>query len=126
MKKIEIKKPEEFLKLIELNKNNYLYHDHPTDGLDLFTDEIVENYGYHAIAFDFITYANIANFIENNCEGTFTFNNHPMGFSGFAVVDDIKKVREQVKEYIVNEIQSNKLDELDSDQKLALKIFNVY
>jgi hypothetical protein len=125
MQKIEIEKPDEFLKLIEANKNKYLYHDHPSDGLDLFTDEELETYGWHSVSFDFITYRTIAEFIENNCDGTFTFNDHPMGFNGFVIVDDIEKTRQQVKEFIINKIKSNLLDDYDEDQKEALEFFEI-
>ena len=125
MKKVEIQKPDEFLKLVESNKDIYLYHDHPSDGLDLFTDEILESYGWHAVAFDFITYRVLAEFMEEYCDGTFTFNDHPMGFNGFAVVDDIKAVRIQLKDFIIKQIKSNILDEYDDDQQDALDFFEI-
>ena len=125
MKKIEIEKPAEFLKLIAENKNNYLYNDHPSDGIDLFTDEQIELYGWHAIAFDDITYRVIAEFIEENCEGTFTFNDHPMGFNAYAVLDDVESARVQIKDFIVNKIQTFDLTDLDDDQKEALEFFAI-
>ena len=125
MKKVEIKKPDEFLKLVESKKNVYLYHDHPSDGLDLFTDEICESYGWQAVAFDFITYRILAEFMEENCDGTFTFNDHPMGFNGFAEVDDIIKTRKQLRAFIIEQIKANPLDEYDDDQLEALKFFEL-
>ncbi|MBL6970245.1 MAG: hypothetical protein ISR68_02475 [Campylobacterales bacterium] len=125
MEKIEIEKPDAFLKLVESKKNEYLYHDHPSDGLDLFTDETMEDYGWHAISFDFITYRTIAQFIEDNCDGQFYFNDHPMGYNAFAIVDDIEKTREQVKSYIVDQIKANPIDDLDDDQEEALEFFGI-
>lgn len=125
MKKIEIEKPAEFLKLIAENKNLYLYNDHPSDGIDLFTDEQIELYGWHGIAFDNITYRGIAEFIEDNCEGTFTFNDHPMGFNAYAVLDDVESARVQIKEFIVNKIKSLDLTDLDDDQKEAIEFFGI-
>ncbi|MBT3280465.1 MAG: hypothetical protein HOF69_00055 [Campylobacteraceae bacterium] len=125
MTKVEIEKPDEFLKLVESKKSEYLYHDHPSDGLDLFTDEIMESYGWHAVSFDFITYRSIAEFIEENCAGTFTFNDHPMGFNGFAVVDNIEEARAQVKAYIIDMIKSNLQDDYDDDQQEALEFFDI-
>ncbi len=125
MKKIEIEKPAEFLKLIEENKNLYLYNDHPSDGIDLFTDEQIEMYGWHGTTFDEITYRIIAEFIEDNCEGTFTFNDHPMGFNAYAVLDDIESARVEIKEFIVNKIKSLDLIDLDDDQKEALEFFGI-
>lgn len=125
LKKIDIEKPDVFLKLVEENKNNYLYHDHPSDGLDLFTDEQIENYGWHAVTFEEIKYRDIAQFIEENCEGTFTFNDHPMGFNGYVIVDDIEQVRIEVKGYIINKIKSLDLSDLDDDQKEAVEFFDI-
>ena len=41
------------------------------------------------------------------------------------VVDDIKKVRTQVKEYIINRIKSLDLSDLNGDQKEAIEFFNI-
>ncbi len=125
MKKNEIEKPDEFLKLIDVKQNDFLYQDHPNDGIDLFCDKELEDMGWHAASFDFITYRNIANFIEENCEGTLTFNDHPMGFNGFVEVDNIEDVRVQVREFIINQINTNKLDDYDDDQIEALEFFNI-
>jgi len=125
MKKNEIDKPNDFLKLVEIKQNDYLYHDHPNDGIDLFCDKKLEEMGWHSTVFDFITYRDIATFIEENCEGTLTFNDHPMGFNGFVEVDDIIQVREDVKNFIIKKIQENKLDEYDEDQQEALEFFNI-
>ena len=125
MIKNEIEKPDEFLKLIGEKNNEYLYQDHPNDGIDLFSDKRLEDMGWHSSSFDFITYRDIANFIEENCEGTLTFNNHPMGFNGFVKVDDIEDVRVKVKAFICDKIKSNILDEYDDDQQEALEFFNI-
>ncbi|MCK5110298.1 MAG: hypothetical protein KAQ94_02170 [Arcobacteraceae bacterium] len=125
MKKHEIEKPDEFLKLIETKGNDYLYHDHPNDGIDLFCDKELEDMGWHASTFEFLTYRDIANFIEENCEGTLTFNDHPMGFNGFVEVDDIEDVRVKVKKFIIEQINANKPDELNEDQLEAFEFFNI-
>jgi len=125
MKKIEIEKPQEFLDLIAQNKDKYLYQDHPNDGIDLFTDEVIESYGWHATTFDEITYRDIAEFIEDNCDGEMYFNNHPMGFNGFVIVSDIQKAREQIKSFIIDSIKQLDLSELDDDQTEALEFFGI-
>lgn len=125
MKKVEIDKPDEFLKLIAQKNNDYLYHDHPNDGLDVFSDDALEEMGWHSSAFEFIKYRDIAEFIEENCEGTLTFNDHPMGFNGFVEVDNIEDVQVAVKAFIINEIKNNILDEYDDDQKEALEFFGI-
>jgi hypothetical protein len=123
MKEIEIDKPDEFLKLIEAKKDQYLYQDHPNDGIDLFLDEELEQMGWYATTFEFITYRDIANFIESNCQGTLTYNNHPMGFNVFVIVDDIENVRLEVRKFIQQKIKDNPLDEYDDDQKEAIEYF---
>ncbi len=125
MKTIEIDKPNDFLKLVESKKHDYLYHDHPNEGIDLFCDDELEDMGYNCVVFDFITYRGISEFIEKNCEGTLTFVNHPMGFNGFVEVDNIEDVRVKVKQYIIDLIKANPLDEYDSDQVEALEFLNL-
>ncbi|MEA3497593.1 MAG: hypothetical protein U9R16_00905 [Campylobacterota bacterium] len=125
MKKVEIDKPDDFLQLVASKKDDYLYHDHPNEGIDLFCDDELESLGYECVVFDFITYRGISEFIEDNCEGTLTFVNHPMGFNGFVEVDNIEDVRAKVKQYIIDQIRANPLDEYDDDQKEALKFLGI-
>ena len=125
MKKIEIEKPADFLKLIEENKNNYLYNDHPSDGIDLFTDEEIELYGWHGVVFDDISYRKIAKFIEENCEGELVFNDHPMGFNAYAILANLEEARVQIKEYIISTIKKLDLSTLDDDQLESLEFFNI-
>jgi len=125
MNKVEIDKPNDFLELVESKKHDYLYHDHPNEGIDLFCDDELESLGYESVVFDFITYRGISEFIEENCEGTLTFVNHPMGFNGFVEVTDIQDVRTKVKQYIIDLIKEHNLDEYDDDQKVALKFLGI-
>ena len=125
LKKNEIEKPNDFLELVAKKSKVYLYHDHPNEGIDLFCDDELEDMGWQAVTFDFINYRKIAEFIEENCEGTLTFNDHPMGFNGFVEVDNIKDVRVQVEKFIISEITNNKLDEYDDEQKEALEFFKI-
>ena len=127
MKKVEIEKPDDFLKLVESKKFEYLYHDHPSDGIDLFCDDEVEKLGYESVVFDCITYRGIAEFIEQNCEGTLYYNDHPMGFNGFVIVDNIEDVRAKVKQYIVDTIKAQNIDndDLDDEQLEALEFLGI-
>ena len=125
MKKIEIDKPDEFLKLVASKSKEYLYHDHPNEGIDLFCDDELEELGYRCVVFDFITYRGISEFIEDNCEGTLTFVNHPMGFNGFVEIENIEDVRSKVKQYIIDTIKANSLDEYDTDQEEALEFLGI-
>ena len=125
MKKVEIEKPDAYLKLVASKSKEYLYHDHPSEGIDFFCDDEVEDIGYNCVVFDFITYRGIAEFIEENCEGTLTFNDHPLGFNGFVEVDNIEDVRKQVKSYVIDQIKANPLDEYDDEQKEALEFLGL-
>lgn len=125
MKKVEIERPEEYLDLVAKKAKEYLYHDHPTEGIDFFCDDELENIGWHSSVFEFLKYRDIAEFIEENCEGTLTFNDHPMGFNGFVEVDNIEDVRVKVKQFVIEKIKSNKLEEYDIDQQESLEFFGI-
>ena len=63
-----------------------------------------------------VTYRDIAQFIEENCEGTFVFYDNTIQFSGFLIVDDIVKTRDKVKAFIIEAVNKKiKNDELDFD-----------
>ncbi|MBD3841623.1 MAG: hypothetical protein IE909_07010 [Campylobacterales bacterium] len=125
MKHNEIEKPEEYLKLLESKKESLLYHDHPNDGIEVFQDAQTEDIGWHACSFDFLNYRVLAKFIEENCDGTFTYCDNPLGFNGFVEVDDIVTVRQQLKNFCIEQIKANKLDSYDNDQIKALKFFGI-
>ena len=125
MKKIEIDKPDDFLKLVASKSKEYLYHDHPNEGIDLFCDDALEDIGWHCVSFDFITYRGISEFIEENCEGTLTFNDHPLGFNGFVEVDDIEDVRVKVKDYVIDLINTNPQEKYDEDQIEAMEFLGI-
>jgi hypothetical protein len=127
MKKTSIDKPQEYLDLIAKNKDNYLYNDHPSDGIDLFCDDAIETIGWHACTFDFLQYRDLAKFMEDNCDGELVFNDHPMGFNAYAIIDDATKTAQQLKEFCIDKITKENIpiDELDDDQKEALKFFEL-
>lgn len=125
MKKIEIEKPAEFMDLAKSKNNSFLYYDHPSDGIDYFNDPELEDIGWNACVFPFISYRTIAQFMEENCEGTLTFNDNEMGFNGFAEVDNILEAREQVKAFVIEQIKNNKLEEYDDDQIESLEFFGI-
>ncbi len=127
MKKISIEKPQEYLDLIALNKDKYLYNDHPSDGIDLFCDDKIEQIGWHACTFDFLQYRDLASFMEENCEGELVFNDHPMGFNAYAIIDDPVKTAKQLKEFCIKRIKEENIpaDELDEDQLEAMEFFGI-
>jgi len=106
--------------IIGLNKDYMLYFDHQSDGVEIFEDKELEDYGWHASVLE-INYRQIADFIESNCEGTLVCYDNEVQFNGFVYVDDINKVRAQVKEFIIKQTKQNiedKLIELDDDDAI--------
>lgn len=114
--------------IIELNKNDMLYYDHQSDGVEVFEDETMENYGWHASALE-INYREITDFIENNCEGTLVFYDNEIQFNGFCIIDNIEDARSSVKEFIKNTAKENiekNILELDDDDVIeALEFFEI-
>jgi hypothetical protein len=114
--------------IIGLNAQNMLYFDHQSDGVEIFEDKILEDYGWQASALE-INYRTISDFIEENCEGTLLCYDNEIQFSGFALVDNIEDVRVQVKEFIINKTKENiknSLLELDDDDVVeALEFFDI-
>lgn len=106
--------------IIGMNKDNMLYFDHQSDGVEIFEDKELEDYGWHASVLE-INYRQIADFIEENCDGILVCYDNQVQFNGFVFVDDIKKVRIQVKEFIIKQTKQNiedKLIELDDEDAI--------
>ena len=114
--------------IIDLNKENMLYFDHQSDGVEIFEDKVLEDYGWHSNSLG-ISYRQISEFIEDNCDGTLLYYDNSVQFNGFCVVNDIEDVRLKVKKYIIEETLKNIKDELidleDSDVQEALEYFNI-
>lgn len=114
--------------IIDLNKNEMLYFDHQSDGVEIFEDKELEEFGWQATPLE-IKYRELSDFIENNCEGTLLFYDNEIQFSGFAIVNDIQKTREEVKGFIITKAKENiseNLVELDDDDVIeALEFFNI-
>lgn len=125
MKKVHIESPEKYMKLLQAKRGEFLYQDHPNDGIDFFNDKELEEIGWHASIFSFLSYRDISHFIEENCEGTLTYNDHPMGFNGFVEVDDIKDVREKVTQFIKEKIKNNIHEEYDIEHDESLNFFGI-
>jgi hypothetical protein len=124
----KIKPVSNWQNIIDMNKDNMLYFDHQSDGVEMFEDKVLEDYGWHASVLE-INYREISEFIEDNCEGVLLCYDNTIQFSGFVIVDDINDVREKVKEYIANKakenIKENLVDVEDDDVIEALEIFEI-
>ena len=114
--------------IIDLNKESMLYFDHQSDGVELFEDKVLEDYGWYANALG-INYREISEFIEENCDGTLVFYDNQVQFNGFCIVDNIEDVREKVKAYIIKQtlknIDENSVDLDDEDVIESLEYFEI-
>ena len=114
--------------IIDMNKEYMLYFDHQSDGVELFEDDELEDFGWHASALE-INYRTISEFIEDNCEGTLLFYDNTVQFNGFTIIEDIVDTRKKVKEFIITQSKKNIEDSIidldDEDVIEALEFFNI-
>ena len=124
----KIKPVSNWQNIIDLNKENMLYFDHQSDGVELFEDKELEDYGWNASALD-INYREISEFIEEFCEGVLLCYDNEIQFSGFIIVDDVNDVKIKVKKYIINKTKENikeqTIDIEDDDVIEALEFFGI-
>lgn len=124
----KIKPVSNWQNIIDLNKENMLYFDHQSDGVELFEDKELEDYGWNASALD-INYREISEFIEEFCEGVLLCYDNEIQFSGFVIVDNINDVKIKVKEYIINKTKENikeqTIDIEDDDVLESLDFFGI-
>lgn len=124
----KIKPVSNWQNIIGMNKDNMLYFDHQSDGVEMFEDKELEDYGWNASALD-INYREISEFIEDSCEGVLLCYDNEIQFSGFVIVDDVNEVKVKVKEYISNKAQKNIKEQLldleDDDVIEALEFFGI-
>ena len=124
----KIKPVSNWQNIIDMNKENMLYFDHQSDGVELFEDKELEDYGWNASALD-INYREISEFIEEFCEGVLLCYDNEIQFSGFIIVDDVNDVKIKVKEYIINKTKENikeqTIDIEDDDVIEALEFFGI-
>jgi len=114
--------------IIEMNKENMLYFDHQSDGVEIFEDKTLEDFGWHASALE-INYRQISEFIEEFCEGILLCYDNEVQFSGFVIVENIEDVRAKVKNFIVEKTKENIKEELididDSDVIESMEFFGI-
>lgn len=114
--------------IIEINRLNMLYFDHQSDGVELFEDKTLEEYGWHASALD-ISYRELTQHIEESCSGVLLCYENEVQFSGFAVADDLQEVRQELFSYIVKTakkaLQDGSIDLDDEDASEACEFFKI-
>ena len=91
-------------------------------------DKELEDYGWNSSALE-INHREISEFIEESCEGVLLCYDNEIQFSGFVIVDDVKDVKQKVKEYIINKtkenIKSESIDIEDDDVIESLEFFGI-
>ena len=124
----KIKPVSNWQNIIDMNKDNMLYFDHQSDGVEMFEDKVLEDYGWHASALE-INYRDICEFIEDSCEGVLLCYDNNIQFNGFVIVENIEEVRTKVKEYIINKTNENIKEEtidIEEDDVIeALEFFGM-
>ena len=124
----KIKPVSNWQNIIDMNKENMLYFDHQSDGVEMFEDKTLEDYGWHASVLE-INYREISEFIEESCEGVLLCYDNEIQFSGFVIIDNIEDTRAKVKDYIVNKAKQNISDGIvdieDDDVIEALELFGI-
>ena len=124
----KIKPVSNWQNIIDMNKDNMLYFDHQSDGVEMFEDKELEDYGWNASALE-INYREISEFIEEFCEGVLLCYDNEIQFSGFVIVESIEDVRVKVKDYICKKTKENIKNEildLDEDDVIeALEFFGI-
>lgn len=124
----KIKPVSNWQNIIDMNKENMLYFDHQSDGVEMFEDKILEDYGWHASALE-INYREISEFIEESCDGVLLCYDNEIQFSGFVIVDDIEDVRVKVKDFIVKKaienLENDLIDKEEDDVVEALEFFGI-
>jgi hypothetical protein len=120
----------------DINRENSLYEDISSDGIDSFKDEILENIGWHIVEFD-MTYRDLVEHLEEFGEGAIVSieRDEPYMFDGLGFVKkvDLAKSREILfnfaKEKISSFIEDNREDfqkyGFSREQEEALKFFSI-
>ncbi len=124
----KIKPLNNWQEIIDFNRKTMLYFDHQSDGVEIFEDSTLEDYGWHASALE-VNYRQISDFIEENCEGVLLCYDNEIQFSGFAIEDNIEDLRSSVKKFIIEEakknIETNVVDLDDEDAQEACEFFGI-
>ncbi len=124
----KIKPVSNWQNIIDMNKENMLYFDHQSDGVEMFEDKELEDYGWNASALE-INYREISEFIEEFCDGVLLCYDNEIQFSGFVIIENVNDVRVKVKEYIINKTKENikneSIDIEDDDVIEALEFFGI-
>lgn len=115
--------------IITLNQNRMTYFDHQTDGIELFEEKVLEDIGWQAVSLN-ITYRELCDYLEKQCQGTFVYYDNGMHFNGFVILENLHEAQAKMREYVYLRIEEKikneelLLAELEDDEKEALQFFN--
>ena len=117
--------------LIKVNTPRASYDDTTGDGVDKFSDEVLEDIGWNATEFD-ITYRELVEVLEKNVDGTLLCieQEEPYQFSGLGFIKDEKEaqkvlfayVQEKIKHMMHNDPLYTK-EKLSDDEREAAEFF---
>lgn len=104
--RILIKASAAWQSIIGFNRLRALYDDTTADGIDRFSDQQLEDMGWHATEFS-ISYREIVEQFEQQCEGVLICieQEEPYQFSGLGFVFDLEHARKVTFDYCANTIK---------------------
>ena len=114
-----------------INMNNSDYDDTTGDGIAQFSDEKLEEMGWHATDFD-IDYRDMVDELEEKAEGVLFCieQKEPFQFSGLGYIFNIEEARQILFAYCQNIIREKMAndplfapDSLTDDEEAAAKLF---
>ncbi|MFT7003624.1 MAG: hypothetical protein ACJAWW_000974 [Sulfurimonas sp.] len=119
--------------LIGINTPRASYDDTTADGVGEFSDQELENIGWHATEFN-IKYRTLVELLEEKCEGTILCieQEEPYQFSGLGFLSDNIEAKRVLFDFCQNKIKDMlkndsdyKKGNLDADEEDAAKFFKV-
>lgn len=130
---VEIKAFSNWREISLLNIFNATYDDTTNDGIGEFSEETLEDIGWHATEFD-ISYRELADFIEDNCDGILLCieKEEPYHFSGLGFISDATQAKEKLFKFCQNKIKNiiendpdYKKENLSDDELDACEFFKI-
>lgn len=115
--------------IIRWNRLRALYDDTTADGIDRFSDQPLEDMGWHATEFD-IPYRDIVERMERECEGVILCieQEEPYQFSGLGFMAGMEHARSVVFDYCASTIKEKLANDpdyatLSGDEEEAAEFF---
>jgi len=107
-------------RVLEMNRDEAMYEDSASDGIDEFKDSALEDIGWHGIEFK-ISYRDMVDLLEEKCVGTIIAieQNEPYMFNGLGFIDkdNIVEARELLFDFVKSKIIEQVSKEKDEFKK---------